>query len=130
DEPRMWRTQLELAEEIAPGEPLILFLRAEGEISKGRYEEAGQRLTAWRIANPSATGVVAEAIDQRIRLLEEGDESMQTILVEPKWLVNFSLDYIAEQGKSSAAFRKIDEVTGTARSLMTGLLENLSGFGS
>jgi len=130
DEPRMWRTQLELAEEIAPEDPLILFLRAEGEISKGRLDEAGERLSAWRVGNPNADGVVPRAIDQRIRQLEEGDEAMGTILVEPKWMVNFGLDYIAEQAKTSPAFRKIDEVTGAARSLVTGLIDKFSGSGS
>jgi hypothetical protein len=73
---------------------------------------------------------VPDVIDQRIRQLAEGDESMETVLVDPKWLVNFGLDYIAEQAETSAPFRKLDEVTGTARSLMTGLLDRLSGSGS
>lgn len=130
EEPRMWRTQLELAEEIAPADPLIVFLRAEGALSKQRYDEASEGLSAWRVGNPNVHGVVPDVIDQRIRQLAEGDESMETVLVDPKWLVNFGLDYIAEQAETSAPFRKLDEVTGTARSLMTGLLDRLSGSGS
>ena len=51
------------------------------------------------------------------------------MLLEPKWLVNFGLDYIAEQAGDSEAFRKLDEVTGTSRTLMSELLEGFTGFG-
>ena len=129
EEPRMARTQLEMAEELAPGDPAIVFLRAEQEISKGRYEEAGDRLAAWRKDNPDADGVVPGAIDERLTALAAGDEDLQTVLKEPKWLVNFGLDYISEKSGTSEAFRKMDEVTGTARSMMTDLLEKATGFG-
>lgn len=130
DEPRMCRTQLELAEEIAPADPLIVLLRAEGDISKSRFDEAAEGLAAWRVGNPGAAGVVPRVIDQRIRQLQEADGLIDTVLVEPTWLVNFGLDYIAEQAETSAAFRKLDGVTGSARSLMTGLLDKFSIPGS
>ena len=43
--------------------------------------------------------------------------------------MDFGLDYIAEQSVDSAAFRKLNEVTGAARTLMTDALERVKGFG-
>lgn len=129
DEPRMVRTQLELAEELSPGDPTIVWLRAEREISKRRMDAATAMLSEWREANPTASGLVPGVIDGRIAELAKGDETMQTVLVDSKWLVNFGLDYIAEQAKSSEPFRKMDEVTGTARTMMSDLLERFTGFG-
>jgi len=128
-EPRMARTQLELAEELSPGDPTIVFLRAEKEISNGRMDEAAQLLAGWREANPDAGGLVAGVIDGRIADLAAGDEALKSVLLEPKWLVNFGLDYIGEQAESSEAFRKLDEVTGTARTMMDELLGRFTGFG-
>ncbi|MFT4547345.1 MAG: hypothetical protein ACI8XO_003468 [Verrucomicrobiales bacterium] len=128
-EPRMARTQLELAEEMAPGDPAIAFLRAEEEISKQQFVEAKARLEAWREKYTGASGLLPGLIDERIADLSKGDESMVTLLAEPEWLMDFGLDYIAEQSVDSAAFRKLNEVTGAARTLMTDALERVKGFG-
>ena len=129
DEPRMARTQLELAEALSPGDPMVVFLRAEREISKARYGDAGEMLSGWRGENPEADGLVPGVIDGRIADLREGGESLKTVLLDPKWVVNFGLDYIAEQAGDSEAFRKLDEVTGTSRTLMSEMLEGFTGFG-
>ena len=130
DEPRMARTQLEMAEELSPDDPTIVFLRAEQDISKRRFDEASEALADWRAANPDASGMVAKVIDERIAALAEGDEKLETVLAEPKWLVDFGLDYIAEKSGGSEAFRKLDEVAGTARTMMEDLRERFMGFGS
>ena len=129
DEPRMARTQLEMAEELSPGDPAIVFLRAEREISKSRFDDAAEMLGEWRKKNPSEDGVVPSAIDERIADLRKGDDKMTSVLADPKWIVDFGLDYIEEQAKTSEAFAKLNEVTGTARSMMDELLEQFTGFG-
>ena len=129
NEPRMARTQLEMAEELSPEEPAIVFLRAEQDISKRRFDEAAEALAKWREANPDTPGVVADVIDERIAALAANDGSLETILTEPKWLINFGLDYIADKSGTSEAFRKLDEVTGTVRTMMSDLLERFTGFG-
>lgn len=129
EEPRMARTQLELAEELSPADPGIVFVRAEGEIAKRRYDEAAAMLGAWRDGHPQASGLVPGVIDARIAELGRGDASLTTVLAEPQWLLNFGLDYIHEQAANSEPFRKLDEVTGTARTMASDLLERFTGFG-
>ena len=129
DEPRMARTQLEMAEELTPGDPTIVFLRAEQAISKQRFDEAALLLEEWREENPKAEGVVAEVIDKRMAALGEEDDRLTTVLVEPRWLIQFGLDYISEKAGTSEAFRKVDEVTGGAQGLIDDLLEKASGLG-
>jgi len=117
DEPRMARSQLEMAGELSPDAPMITFLQAEREISKERFDEALEMLEGWRAENPEAVGVVAEAIDQRIAELRDSEETIKTVLTNREWVINFGLDYISEKAETSEDFRKLEDITETARTM-------------